>query len=64
MSKANALQPLPMTRPHRDNIVSEPLGKDLPPAMRYLANNPPCDHSDAYLPADAGQIGNPSKVAT
>jgi hypothetical protein len=60
----NALQPRRTTRPDRDNIVSEPLGKDLPAAMRHLANKPPCDHSDAYLPVGAGQIGDLSKVAT
>jgi hypothetical protein len=60
----NALQPRRTTRPDRDNIVSKPLGKDLPAAMRHLANKSPCNHSDAYLPAGAGQIGDLSKVAT
>ena len=60
----NALQPRRTTSPDRDNIVSEPLGKDPPAAMRHLANKPPCDHSDADLPAAAGQIGDLSKVAT
>jgi hypothetical protein len=33
----NALQPRRTTRPDRDHIVSEPLGKDVPAAMRHLA---------------------------
>lgn len=60
----NALQPRRTTRPDRNNMVSEPLSKDLPAAIRHVPNEPPCDHSDAYLLAGAGQIGNLSKVAT
>jgi hypothetical protein len=60
----NALQPRRTTRSDRDHVVSAPLGKDVPAATRHLANKPPCDHSDAYLPAGARQIGNLSKVAT
>ena len=60
----NALQPRRTTRPDRNDIFSEPLGKDLPAAMRHLAKKPPCYHSNAHLPAGAGQIGNLSKVTT
>jgi hypothetical protein len=39
-----------------ENIVPEPFGEDRPPPMRYLANKPSRDQTEAYLLAGTGQI--------
>jgi hypothetical protein len=56
-------QPRCSARPHRDNVVTEPLGENPPTAMRDLTNEPPRDHPEAYLSARAGQIRDSSDVS-
>jgi hypothetical protein len=57
----DAFQPCRPARPGRENIVSEPFSENPPP--RYLANEPPRDHAEAYLPACTGQIRDLSVVS-
>jgi hypothetical protein len=49
----DAFQPCRPARPGRENIVTEPFSKNLPPTMRHLTNEPPRDHPQAYLLARA-----------
>ena len=60
----DAFQPCCPARPDWDNIVAEPLGKNSPPTMRHLTDEPARDHPEAYLPARAGQIRDLSGVST
>jgi hypothetical protein len=48
----------------RDNVLCEPLSENLPTAMRHIAEKPPRDHFEAYLPAGAWQICDAPNVAT
>jgi hypothetical protein len=59
----DAFQPCCSARPHRHDIVTEPLSENPPMTMRDVTDKPPRDHSEAYLPARAGQIRDLSGVS-
>ena len=60
----DAFQPCCPARSGRENVFPEPFRENPPPTMRRLANEPPCDHTDAYFLAGTGQIRNYAIVNT
>jgi len=59
----DAFQPGCSAWPHRDDILTEPLGENSPTTMRNLAQEPSRDHPQTYLPTRAGQVRDLSGVS-
>jgi hypothetical protein len=57
-------QPCRPARPGRENIIAEPFGKNLPPTMPILANEPPRDNPKLNFLPGAGQIRHLSGIST